>query len=79
MMNLLISLMTTTFARIQRNADVEWKFTRASLWIHYYEELNALPVPFNVIPSINNLIRLFKWCKGERGPNEKEWVSTMLM
>ncbi len=37
MMNLLISLMTTTFARIQRNADVEWKFTRASLWIHYYE------------------------------------------
>ncbi len=37
MMNLLISLMTTTFSKIQRNADVEWKFTRASLWIHYYE------------------------------------------
>ena len=28
MLNLLISLMTTTFARIQQNADSEWKFTR---------------------------------------------------
>lgn len=43
MMNLLISLMTTTFAKIQRNADVEWKFTRASMWIHYFDVNNFHP------------------------------------
>ena len=38
MLNLLISLMTATFARIQQNADMEWKFIRAATWIHYFED-----------------------------------------
>ena len=43
MLNLLISLMTATFARIQQNADIEWKFIRAATWIHYYEDRHAIP------------------------------------
>ena len=61
MLNLLISLMTTTFSRIQSNADMEWKYTRASTWIHYYDDLHAIPVPFNVIPSVYGLRKLIKW------------------
>ena len=52
MLNLLISLMTTTFARIQQNADMEWKFTRASVWINYFDDRNAIPIPLNMIPSV---------------------------
>ena len=69
MLNLLISLMTTTFARIQSNADMEWKFTRASTWIHYYDDNHAIPVPFNVIPSFYGLKQFFQWiqdCCGEK-------------
>ena len=67
MMNLLISLMTATFARIQQNADMEWKFIRAATWIHYYEDLNSIPVPFNIIPSVHSIGRLMKWLKSSRG------------
>ena len=84
MLNLLISLMTTTFARIQTNADMEWKFTRASTWINYFDvslssvnqgsNLNkkinlyfqdhqAIPVPFNVIPSFHSIKSLIACCK----------------
>lgn len=60
MLNLLISLMTTTFARIQTNADMEWKFSRATHWIYYYDDRNALPVPFNLIPSVYSIIVFLK-------------------
>ena len=55
--------MTSTFSRIQKNSDREWKFSRASIWIHYYDDLNSIPVPFNVIPSVYSLIRLFNWAR----------------
>ena len=63
MLNLLISLMTTTFARIQSNADIEWKFTRASTWIHYFDDSDAVPVPFNILPSSYNLLAFFRWLR----------------
>ncbi len=56
MLNLLISLMTTTFARIHNNADMEWKYTRASIWIHYFDDWNAVPVPFNIVPSVHRWV-----------------------
>ena len=55
--------MTTTFARIQSNADIEWKFTRASTWIHYFDDSDAVPVPFNILPSSYNLLTFFRWLK----------------
>uniref|UniRef100_A0A8C4Q622 Uncharacterized protein n=1 Tax=Eptatretus burgeri TaxID=7764 RepID=A0A8C4Q622_EPTBU len=36
---------------VQDDADVEWKFARAKLWISYFEEGRTLPVPFNLVPS----------------------------
>ena len=61
MLNLLISLMTTTFAKIQQNADMEWKFTRASCWIHYFDDRNAIPIPLNLIPSVYSVKKLIVW------------------
>ena len=63
--------MTTTFARIQSNADMEWKFTRASTWIHYYDDNHAIPVPFNVIPSVYGMQKFVKWLKSCCCPTSK--------
>ena len=81
MLNLLISLMTTTFAKIQRNADVEWKFTRAAIWIHYYDDLNAVPVPYNLVPSVHTLMKLGLWCWCKNGLrfDVNTWTSSKLM
>eukprot|EP00095_Tigriopus_kingsejongensis_P008164 maker-scaffold735_size104922-snap-gene-0.26 protein:Tk08164 transcript:maker-scaffold735_size104922-snap-gene-0.26-mRNA-1 annotation:"short transient receptor potential channel 7-like" len=81
MMNLLISLMTTTFAKIQRNADVEWKFTRASIWIHYYDDLNSIPAPLNVIPSVYTLRKIYLWIcyRGRLMEDVKTWTSSKLI
>lgn len=35
----------------QEDADVEWKFARAKLWLSYFDEGSTLPAPFNLIPS----------------------------
>lgn len=81
MLNLLISLMTTTFAKIQRNADVEWKFTRASIWIHYYDDLNSIPAPLNIIPSVYTLRKVYLWIchRGRFTDDVKTWASSKLM
>ena len=79
MLNLLISLMTTTFARIQRNSDMEWKFTRASTWVHYYDDLNAIPVPFNIFPSAHTVVKCADWIKNRGGDAAKTWTSAKLM
>lgn len=79
MLNLLISLMTTTFARIQKNSDMEWKFTRASTWVHYYDDLNAIPVPFNLFPSVHTMIKCCNWIRNTNSYNPKTWSSAKLM
>ncbi|MBN3308521.1 TRPC7 protein, partial [Amia calva] len=33
------------------DADVEWKFARAKLWLSYFDEGRTLPAPFNLVPS----------------------------
>ena len=43
---------------IQDDADVEWKFARAKLWLSYFEEPGTLPVPFNLIPSPKSILAL---------------------
>lgn len=35
----------------QEDADVEWKFARAKLWLSYFDEGRTLPPPFNLVPS----------------------------
>lgn len=35
----------------QEDADVEWKFARAKLWLSYFDEGSTLPPPFNLMPT----------------------------
>lgn len=66
----------------QEDADVEWKFARAKLWLSYFDEGRTLPAPFNLVPSPKSfyylvlrikscLIRLCK-AKSRRHSNELE-------
>lgn len=67
---------------LQEDADVEWKFARAKLWLSYFDEGRTLPAPFNLVPSPKSfyylvlrikacLIRLCK-ANGRRHNNELE-------
>lgn len=67
---------------LQEDADVEWKFARAKLWLSYFDEGRTLPAPFNLVPSPKSFyylalrIRsgLFGLCKmgGHQHSNELE-------
>lgn len=45
------SLLVFACALFQEDADVEWKFARAKLWLSYFDEGRTLPAPFNLVPS----------------------------
>lgn len=50
---------------LQEDADVEWKFARAKLWLSYFDEGRTLPAPFNLVPSPKSfyyLIMRIKMC-----------------
>lgn len=42
----------------QKNAVVEWKFSRTQMWLEWINKGNSVPVPFN-IPYV--VLRLFFW------------------
>lgn len=49
----------------KEDADVEWKFARAKLWLSYFDEGRTLPAPFNLVPSPKSfyyLILRIKMC-----------------
>lgn len=43
---------------VQDDADVEWKFARAKLWLSYFKNGGTLPVPFNLVPSPKSVASL---------------------
>lgn len=47
----LISNTVSAALPLQEDADVEWKFARAKLWLSYFDEGRTLPAPFNLVPS----------------------------
>ncbi|CAG5054107.1 unnamed protein product [Parnassius apollo] len=51
LLNLLIAMMSNSYAMIDKHSDVEWKFARARLWMSYFEENATLPPPFNIFPT----------------------------
>ncbi|KAL4658618.1 short transient receptor potential channel 6-like isoform X1 [Arapaima gigas] len=63
LLNMLIAMINSSFQEIEDDADVEWKFARAKLWIFYFEEGRTLPVPFNLVPSPKSIIGLILWVK----------------
>ncbi|XP_047348206.1 transient-receptor-potential-like protein isoform X2 [Vespa velutina] len=50
LLNLLIAMMSNSYAVIEEHADTEWKFARTKLWMSYFEEGGTLPPPFNIFP-----------------------------
>ncbi|XP_052861869.1 transient-receptor-potential-like protein [Anopheles cruzii] len=59
LLNLLIAMMSNSYAMIDLHSDTEWKFARTRLWMSYFEESSTLPPPFNIFPNMKHLMRLF--------------------
>ncbi|XP_058116819.1 transient-receptor-potential-like protein [Anopheles ziemanni] len=59
LLNLLIAMMSNSYAMIEEHSDTEWKFARTRLWMSYFEESSTLPPPFNIFPNMKHLMRLF--------------------
>ncbi|XP_004517522.1 transient-receptor-potential-like protein isoform X2 [Ceratitis capitata] len=60
LLNLLIAMMSNSYAMIDEHSDTEWKFARTKLWMSYFEDSATLPPPFNIMPSAKWLIRIFR-------------------
>ncbi|KAH8299649.1 hypothetical protein KR044_004292 [Drosophila immigrans] len=60
LLNLLIAMMSNSYAMIDEHSDTEWKFARTKLWMSYFEDSSTLPPPFNVLPSVKWVIRVFR-------------------
>ncbi|KAB5565497.1 hypothetical protein PHYPO_G00242280 [Pangasianodon hypophthalmus] len=82
LLNMLIAMINSSYQEIEEDADVEWKFARAKLWLSYFDEGRTLPAPFNLVPSPKSfyylalrtkacLVHLCK-AKGHRHDNELE-------
>ncbi|CAK1542519.1 unnamed protein product [Leptosia nina] len=59
LLNLLIAMMSNSYAHIDEHSDVEWKFARTRLWMSYFEDSPTLPPPFNILPTPKRIMRLF--------------------
>ncbi|CAO1399889.1 unnamed protein product [Diamesa tonsa] len=57
LLNLLIAMMSNSYAMIEQHSDTEWKFARTKLWMSYFEESATLPPPFNIFPNFKHFIR----------------------
>uniref|UniRef100_A0A1I8P5H8 Transient receptor ion channel domain-containing protein n=1 Tax=Stomoxys calcitrans TaxID=35570 RepID=A0A1I8P5H8_STOCA len=60
LLNLLIAMMSNSYAMIDEHSDTEWKFARTKLWMSFFDDSSTLPPPFNILPSVKWLIRLFR-------------------
>lgn len=58
LLNLLIAMMSNSYAMITEHSDTEWKFARTKLWLSYFEDSATLPPPFNIFPTMKMLMKL---------------------
>lgn len=75
LLNLLIAMMSNSYAMIDEHSDTEWKFARTKLWLKYFEEGSTLPPPFNIFPTPK---MLFKLC-GVRNKDKLRRMSTKVI
>lgn len=59
LLNLLIAMMSNSYAIIDEHSDTEWKFARTRLWMSYFEESATLPPPFNIFPTPKLFMKMF--------------------
>ena len=63
---------------IADNIGTEHRFSQAILWMDYLEDEQTLPVPFNVIPSLQQIIDFFAWITGCCcGKNDSERIAKL--
>ncbi|RXM36850.1 Short transient receptor potential channel 1 [Acipenser ruthenus] len=81
---LLVAMLHKSFRQIVNHEDKEWKFSRAKLWLSYFDDKCTLPPPFNILPSLKTVCyivtSLSKWIcshtttgKVKRQNSLKEW------
>lgn len=81
-----MNYMVYVFMFLQEDADVEWKFARAKLWLSYFDEGRTLPAPFNLVPTPKSfyylIVRvkscLIQLCKGKGHHHDNELEMGML-
>ncbi|XP_071821067.1 short transient receptor potential channel 4-like isoform X4 [Apostichopus japonicus] len=61
LLNVLIAMMSSTYTRIEEDADIQWKFSRSRLWMSYFEGRGTMPPPFNLIPTPKSFYYFIKW------------------
>ncbi|XP_045778485.1 transient-receptor-potential-like protein isoform X2 [Maniola jurtina] len=72
LLNLLIAMMSNSYAMIEQHSDVEWKFARTRLWMSYFEDSATLPPPFNILPTPKNIMKMLGMRKKEQVETFKE-------
>ncbi|XP_063238100.1 transient-receptor-potential-like protein [Bacillus rossius redtenbacheri] len=73
LLNLLIAMMSNSYAMIDEHSDTEWKFARTKLWMSYFEESATLPPPFNIFPTVKHFMKLL----GVRNKDKMQRQSTI--
>ncbi|XP_047515859.1 transient-receptor-potential-like protein isoform X1 [Pieris napi] len=63
LLNLLIAMMSNSYAHIDKHSDVEWKYARTRLWMSYFEDSPTLPPPFNILPTPKRVMKIFSLMK----------------
>jgi len=64
-LNMLIAMMNNSFDRIMENADIEWRFSRARMWLEWIDKGNTMPAPLNIVYYILYfIVRRFANCFG---------------
>ncbi|KAI0225454.1 Short transient receptor potential channel 4 [Lamellibrachia satsuma] len=66
LINMLIAMMSNSYAKVEENAELEWKFARTKLWTSYFGAGGTLPPPFNLIPTPKFCIRTLDWRRKRR-------------
>ncbi|XP_032795125.2 transient receptor potential protein [Daphnia magna] len=69
LLNMLIAMMSNSYAAIASKSDTEWKFARSKLWLSYFDDGATVPPPFNVMPTPKSLLNL---CKKKQTQAAKE-------
>ncbi|XP_052744567.1 transient-receptor-potential-like protein isoform X2 [Bicyclus anynana] len=72
LLNLLIAMMSNSYAMIVEHSDVEWKFARTRLWMSYFDETATLPPPFNIFPTSKLVMKLLGLRKKEQLQTSQE-------
>ncbi|XP_055372723.1 transient-receptor-potential-like protein isoform X2 [Condylostylus longicornis] len=72
LLNLLIAMMSNSYAAIVEHSDTEWKFARTKLWMSFFDDSPTLPPPFNIFPSVKWIIRIFRKSSKELARKKSE-------